>query len=123
MRRATVAALVATVAVVLWVLRDPAWIGGYRHGIHPDGWTGGRASFFVPSDAADTSFELGGHDLFTMQVSIYVDGRLVERFSQGQDWRRVTLPLGTTTSRQHRRIDIHVARAWGDPRKGVRIRF
>lgn len=123
-RRTTTVALVAAVAVVVWVLRDPAWIGEYRHGIHPDGWTGGRASFYVPSEATETSFELGGHDQFTMQVSIYVDGTLADRFSQGPDWRTVTVPLaGRSTSRRYRRIDIHVARAWGDPRKGVRIRF
>ncbi len=123
-RRMRASALILLASIALWWLRDPAWLEWYRHGIHPDGWTGGRASFYVPSDADETSFELGGHDQFTMQVSIYVDGRLAERFSQGPEWRTVTLPLGgPSTSRRHRRIDIHVARAWGDPRKGVRIRF
>lgn len=107
----------------LWWLRDPAWVGTYRHGIHTDGWTGGRASFFVPSDRASVTFDVAGHDQFTMQVSFFVDGRLVDRFSLGADWRTVTLPTEQfATSRAHRRVDIHVARAWGAHRKGIRIK-
>jgi hypothetical protein len=117
-----IAVVLATV-VALWWLRDPAWIAGYRHGITDDGWTGGRASFFVPADRDAVTFEVAGHDQFTVQVSFYVDGRLVDRFSLDDNWRAVTLPTGQfDTSRRHRRIDIHVARTWGPHRKGIRIK-
>ncbi len=115
--------IVVVAAAALWWLRDPAWVGAYHHGIHGDGWTGGRASFFVPSDRESVTFEVAGHGQFTMQVSFYVDGRLVDRFSLGEDWRTVTLPTGhRQTSRRHRRVDIHVARTWGEHRKGIRIK-
>lgn len=117
------AALAVVIIATLWWMRDPAWVATYRHGIHSDGWTGGRGSFFVPSDRESVTFEVAGHDQFTMQVSLFVDGRLVDRFSLGEDWRTVTLTTaGTTTSRRHRRVDIHVARTWGDHRKGIRIK-
>lgn len=116
-------ALVLVAVVTLWWLHDPGWVAGYGHGIHGDGWTGGRASFFVPSDRDVVTFEVAGHDQFTMQVSLYVDGRLVDRFSLGEHWRPVTLPTGLVeTSRRHRRVDIHVARTWGPHRKGIRIK-
>lgn len=114
---------VAVVAVVLWTLRDPAWVATYRHGVHADGWTGGRASFYVPAESPVITFDLAGHDQFSTQVSIWVDGRLVDRFPVGASWRTVTIPVADRpTARRHRRIDIHVARAWGEPRKGVRLR-
>jgi hypothetical protein len=110
-------------ALALWGLRDPAWLQAYRHGLHPDGWTGGRASFYVPSADPVITFDLAGHEQFTTQVSISVDGRLVDRFSVDASWRTVRIPVADRpTSRRHRRVDVHVARAWGDPRKGVRIR-
>jgi hypothetical protein len=116
-------ALVLVTIVALWSLRDPAWLTTYRHGIHGDGWTGGRASFFVPAERDFVTFEVAGHDQFTMQVSLYIDGRLVDKFSLDASWRTVTLPTGQfATARQHRRVDIHVARAWGPYRKGIRIK-
>lgn len=124
-RRVGVIVVVALLGVLaLWSLRDPAWLGGYRHGFHADGWTGGRASFFVPSDQTSVTFDIAGHDQFTMQVSFYVDGRLVERLSPGSAWRTITLPTDAfATSRRHRRVDIHVARTWGPDRKGIRVRL
>ena len=117
------AAFVIAVIAALWWLRDPAWMATYRHGIHTDGWTGGRASFFVPADRDSVTFEVAGHDQFTMQVSFYIDGRLVDRFSLGDTWRAVTLPTGRFgTSLRHKRVDIHVARTWGPHRKGIRIK-
>ncbi len=116
-------ALVLVTLIALWWLRDPGWLATYRHGIHADGWTGGRASFFVASERDSVTFEVAGHDQFTMQVSFFVDGRLVDRLSLGSDWRTVTLPVGQiSTSRRHRRVDIHIARAWGPYRKGIRIK-
>jgi len=112
------------VAALGW-LRDPAWLGTYRHGFQGDGWTGGRASFYVPADQSSVTFDVAGHDQFTMQVSVYVDGRLVDRFSANENWRTVTVATGqlATTTRRHRRVDIHVARTWGPDRKGVRVRI
>jgi hypothetical protein len=119
-----VASVLLAVAALGW-LHDPAWLGTYRHGFHGDGWTGGRASFFVPADQASVTFEVAGHDQFTMQVSVYVDGHLVDRFSADENWRTVTVPTGqlAATTRRHRRVDIHVARTWGPDRKGVRVRI
>ncbi len=115
---------VAVVAVVLGTLRDPAWLATYRHGVHADGWTGGRASFYVPAQAPVITFDLAGHDRFSTQVSIWVDGQLVDRFTADAAWRTVRIPIADRpTSRRHRRVDLHVARAWGDPRKGVRVRL
>lgn len=115
--------LVLVTIVTLGWLRDPAWVGTYQHGIHGDGWTGGRASVFVPSHEDTVSFDVAGHSAFTTQVSFYIDGRLVDRFILGDDWRMITLPTGQfETSRRHRRVDIHVARTWGPDRKGIRLR-
>jgi hypothetical protein len=122
-RRVVVIGGLVLLVAAAWWLRDPAWLGDYRHGFRGDGWTGGRASFYVPSDQTSVSFDVAGHDEFTMQVSIYLDGRLVDRFSADSNWRTVTLPTGQiATSRRHRRVDIHVARTWGPDRKGVRVR-
>jgi len=116
-------ALLLVTIIALWWLRDPAWVSAYTHGIHGDGWTGGRASFFVSADREAVTFEVAGHDQFTMQVSFYVDGRLVDRFSLGEPWLTVTLRTGQrSTSRRHRRVDIHVARTWGSDHKGIRIK-
>ncbi len=123
-RAITIVVVLLIGASALWWLRDPAWLGDYRHGFHGDGWTGGRASFFVPADHASVTFDVAGHDQFTMQVSVYLDGRLVDRFSADANWRTVTVPTGqVATSRRHRRVDIHVARTWGPDRKGIRVRI
>lgn len=110
-------------AGLLWALHDPAWLGSYRHGWHPDGWTGGRASVFLPSGRKDVTFEVAGPDAYTVQVSVFVDGQLVDRFSVDDTWRPVTVRLdGLPTTRRHRRLDLHVARAWGEHRKGIRVK-
>ncbi len=122
-RRSVVIVSLGLLVAAAWSLRDPAWVAAYRHGIHGDGWTGGRASFFVPSGRDSVSFEVAGHAQFTVQASFYVDGRLVDRFSLSEGWRTVTLHAGQLdTSRRHRRVDIHVARTWGPDRKGIRIK-
>lgn len=131
--RAWLVGVALVVAVLAW-LRDPAWLAGYQHGLYPlergaDGvafqWTGGRASFYVPVDLpAARTFHVAGLEQFPSQVSVSVDGRLIDRFLAGPEWRAITLPAGlAATSRRHRRVDLHVARAWGDHRKGVRVRF
>jgi hypothetical protein len=129
----TLATALLIVAALAW-LRDPPWLAGYRHGFFPvevdaEGvafqWTAGRASFYVPADAAvPRSFHVAAHPQFPTQVSVSVDGRLVDRFVVGPEWRKVTVPVAqATTSRRHRRVDVHVAMAWGFHRQGVRLRF
>jgi hypothetical protein len=132
-RRSLVAAAVLVVVALAW-LRDPAWLAGYQHGLFPvevgaEGvtfqWTAGRASFYVPADsAAPETFHVAAHPEFPTQVSVSVDGRLFDRFLAGPEWRAVTVPVAPGMgSRRHRRVDLHVAMAWGPLRKGVRLRF
>ena len=133
LKRAVIAAAVLVVVALAW-LRDPAWLAGYRHGLFPveaaaDGltfqWTAGRASFYVPADSRmPETFHVAAHPEFPTQVSVSVDGRLFDRFLAGPDWRAVTVPVApAAVSRRHRRVDVHVAMAWGPMRKGVRLRF
>jgi len=129
----TTAAALLIVATLAW-LRDPAWLADYRHGFFPPEvdaqgvtfqWTAGRASFYVPADSsAPRIFHVAAHPQFPTQVSVSVDGRLFDRFVVGPDWRAVSVPAAAATaSRRHRRIDVHVAMAWGFHRQGVRLRF
>ena len=131
--RVVLLATVMVVAALAW-LRDPAWLAGYRHGLFPvevdaQGfrfqWTAGRASFYVPAHAdAPRVFHLAAHPQFQTQVSLSVDGRLFDRFLASPEWRAVAVPVELApTSRSHRRVDVHVAMAWGFHRQGVRLRF
>ena len=124
----------ALVVVALAWLRDPAWLATYQHGLFPAEvdaagvtfqWTAGRASFYVPSDSpTPRTFHVAAHPQFPTQVSLSVDGRLFDRFVVGPDWRAVTVPVAPVAgSRRHRRVDVHVAMAWGFHRQGVRLRF
>ena len=128
-----IAAGVVVIAALAW-LRDPAWLAGYQHGFFPvevdaEGvtfqWTAGRASFYVPADArGPKTFHVASHPEFPTQVSVSVDGRLFDRFVAGSEWREVKVPVEPSTrSRRHRRVDVHVAMAWGAHRQGVRLRF
>jgi hypothetical protein len=127
------AGAVLIVAALAW-LRDPAWLGGYRHGLFPVEvdvhgvafqWTAGRASFYVPADSsAPQIFHVAAHPQFPTQLSVSVDGRLFDRFVAGSEWRAVSVPAADVRgSRRHRRVDLHVAMAWGFHRQGVRLRF
>jgi len=105
-RAITIVVVLLIGASALWWLRDPAWLGDYRHGFHGDGWTGGRASFFVPADHASVTFDVAGHDQFTMQVSVYLDGRSF--------FRRCQLAHGNRPHRSSRHLPAPSAR--GHPR-------
>ena len=129
----TLGAAVLIVAGLV-LLRDPAWLAGYRHGLFPvevdaQGvrfqWTGGRASFYVPAHSSSPQiFHVAAHPQVPTQVSVSIDGRLFDRFVAGPDWRAVTVPAAAVpTSRRHRRVDVHVAMAWGFHRKGIRLRL
>ena len=115
-------------------LRDPAWLADYRQGFFPPEvdaqgvtfqWTAGRASFYVPADSSPPRiFHVAAHPQFPTQLSVAVDGGMFDRFIAGPEWRAVTVPAAAVTgSRRHRRVDVHVAMAWGFHRQGVRLRF
>ena len=108
---------------MLGYLRDPAWLIGIESGFRPwergaDGtrsrWTGGHASFFVPSTAAwlgvpiRTTFAAGDSPV---TVTVTVDDRPAASVELHDDrWRRLTLALAGPTTRRVRRIDIRVDR-------------
>ena len=115
--------LVALVLGALAYLRDPAWLIDVETGFRPwertaDGaryrWTGGHASFFVPSTT--TSIDLPIRTTFApgewpVTVTIAVDDRPATADElRDEGWRRVTVKLVGRTSRRVRRIDIHVDR-------------
>ncbi|MEO7788953.1 MAG: hypothetical protein ABIX28_05190 [Vicinamibacterales bacterium] len=104
-------------------LRDPAWLINLDTGFRPweqtsDGtryrWTGGRASFFIPSTA--TSIDLPVRTTFApgewpVTVTITVDDQpAVTAELRDEGWHRLTFNLAGRTSRRVRRIDIHVDR-------------
>jgi hypothetical protein len=107
----------------LWYLRDPAWLAEQTTGVRgwqtsADGkryrWTGGHASFFVPSDASAvvvpiaTTFQPG--DDKPMLVTFSVDGkRAVRLLLTTSEWQRVTLPMPAPGSRKVRRVDVHTS--------------
>jgi len=115
--------VVALLVSALVYLRDPAWLIEVESGFRTwergaDGtryrWTGGHASFFVPSttSAIDlpirTTFAPGE---WPVTVTIAVDDRpAVADELRDESWRRVTVRLAGRTSRRVRRIDIHVDR-------------
>ena len=114
-------------------LRDPGWLIGIESGFRPwdrtaDGtrfrWTGGHASFFVPSDVSSmtipirTSFSPGE---WTVPVVITVDDRMATTTELRDDgWQRLTFELPGRSNRRVRRIDIRVARTRAG-NKGVAV--
>jgi hypothetical protein len=123
MRRAMVLALVAALAGTLWYLRDPAWLIDQTTGLRPaerapDGsvfrWSGGHASFFVPSDATAiriplaTTFDARG--AAPMVVTVFVDDVRAGRVLLTDDrWQSLTIPLPPRGSRRVWRIDIRTS--------------
>lgn len=134
MRRAWVLAALVAMACAVWYLRDPPWLIDQTTGLRaprraPDGtvfrWSGGHASFFVPSDASAiripvaTTFEAGGAE--PMVVTGFVDDRRAGRvLLTHEGWQTLTLPLPPRGSRRVRRIDIRTSIV-RDDNHGVRI--
>ena len=129
-RRTVVVAIgLGVMGALLW-LRDPVWLGDYTEGVtmvDEDGagrqfrWTRGRASFYVDAAATAVELDLAGPEAFRVQTSVFVDGRLAGRVLLDRAWQRVSIATGAVpTTRRHRRIDLQVARTWGD-QLGVRI--
>lgn len=115
-------------------LRDPAWLATSTSGLREwetdaDGtrfrWTGGHASFFVPSDW--NGIELPLRATFDtpadwpIVATITIDNRPAERITLADpSWRRLALRLPPGGSRRVRRIDIRLDRTRDDNR-GVQL--
>ncbi len=122
-RTAKSLALLVTIACALWYLRDPAWLIGQTSGLRPpersaDGrifrWSGGHASFFVPSGGGtiriplSTTFDARGAE--PMGVSVFVDDvRAARLILTDEAWRDVTISLPPAGSRRVRRIDVRTS--------------
>jgi hypothetical protein len=109
-------------------LYDPPWAGNVSSGFRaweedPPGtrfrWTAGRASFFVPADASSLTLPLravfpgpaGG----PTTVDVRVDNRFLTTISlpDPDAWVRTRLPLGRSSRRHFRRVDLNVNRVVG----------
>ena len=133
-RRAAVAAAVALLLVALVYLRDPVWILQSTSGLRQwqvasDGtrfrWTGGHASFFVPSAAGTIEIPLrttfDRPDDPPIVVTISMDDRPVDRIVLSDAaWHRGIVRLPPPGSRRARRIDIHVDRT-REGNRGVQL--
>jgi hypothetical protein len=112
--------MLACVCGGLWYLRDPAWLITETTGLRgwersADGtrfrWSGGHASFFVPSDEqlvripVATTFDARGSE--PMVVTFTIDGARAGRvlLTDGA-WQEVTLTMPPRASRRVRRIDV-----------------
>jgi hypothetical protein len=104
----------------LWYLRDPGWLSAQTSGLGrwehaPDGtryrWSGGHASFFVPSDASQiripiaTTFDAPYDAPMTVRVTVddTLAGSIVLTDAR---WQTVPLRLPRLGSRSVRRIDV-----------------
>lgn len=121
----------------LWYLRDPAWLATQTTGLRaperaPDGttfrWSGGHASFFVPSDArhvripVSTIFDARmprGDE--SMMVTFTIDDVRAGRvLLSDPSIREVVLDLPPPGSRRVRRIDVRTSLT-RDGNHGVKI--
>jgi hypothetical protein len=135
-RRASIG-VVCALAIALWYLRDPGWLIGQTTGLRPwqresDGrlsrWSGGHASFFVPSDIralripVATAFDArrpGGDG--PMMVTFTIDDQRAARILLTDDnWQDVTLVLPPPGSRRVRRVDLRTS-VTREGNRGVRL--
>lgn len=118
--------------VVLWLLRDPAWLASYDRGlfgvaVDESGrevrWTTSKASFYLPASASLIAFDVAGRLEAGVRVSIFVDGQRVARVLAYPEWQTIRVASASlpASSRRHRRVDIQVAQTWGPERFGVKI--
>lgn len=120
------------VAAALWYLRDPAWLDGLSSGVRlweqANGyryrWSGGHASFFVPSSAR--AFDIPLSTTFArsdppMVVTVTVDDRPAARLLLTDSaWHTVTIAPTIATTRHVRRVDVRT-NVTRDGNHGVRI--
>jgi hypothetical protein len=121
--RVAAAAVLVSAFGALWYLRDPGWLITQTTGLRgwersADGarfrWSGGHASFFVPSDEqvvripVATTFDARGSE--PMVVTFTIDGERAGRLllTDGA-WQEVTLTLPPRGSRRVRRIDVRTS--------------
>lgn len=126
MRRTSLPILIVLIAALggtLWYLRDPAWLIDQSTGLRAaeraaDGtvfrWSGGHASFFVPSDARTlripvaTTFDARGTK--PMMVTLFVDDTRTGRvLLTDEAWQTVTVTMPPRGTRRVRRIDIRTS--------------
>ena len=129
------AVVVLTLILALGYLHDPPWAGTTTSGFRsweedPPGtlfrWTLGRATFFIPSDAAEMTLPLRsvfpGPSGQPTTVEIRVDDRWLATITLADPsaWVRSILPLGSrATRRSYRRIDLRINRTVGPYLLGV----
>jgi hypothetical protein len=119
-RRLQLIVVAALCVAALWYLRDPGWLSAQTSGLSrweraPDGtryrWSGGHASFFVPSDASQIRIPIATTfdppNAAPMTVTVTVDdtpaGRIVLTDAR---WQTVPFRLPRPGSRSVRRIDV-----------------
>ena len=133
-RAALILAIVAALGIGAWYLRDPAWLIHQTTGLRaperaPDGtvfrWSGGHASFFVPSDAGTIRFPVAttfdAADAKPMVVTVFVDDARAARILLIDDaWHTLTIPLPPRGSRRVRRIDVRTS-VVRDDNHGVKV--
>lgn len=129
-RRLCVAITIAVaVCGALAYLHDPPWLISVTSGMRPweidaSGhrlrWSGGHASFFVPSDARLVSIPLRtsfDKDDPPVTATITLDDRLVDRIVlRDAEWHISTFRLPPRGSRRVHRVDIRVDRTRDDNR-------
>lgn len=117
--RIAVVALLVT-AGALWYLRDPAWLATETTGLRgwrqaPDGtryrWSGGHASFFVPSNASSAAFRISTtfdeSDRRPMIADVSLDDEPVARvLLTDSSWQLLEIALPPHRSRRFRRVDV-----------------
>jgi hypothetical protein len=130
----TAAILIVCSGGVLWYLRDPAWLITQTTGLRgwegsDDGtrfrWSGGHASFFVPSDEqvvripVATTFDAHGSE--PMVVTFTIDGSRAGRvLLTNAAWQEVTLAMPPRGSRRVRRVELR-ASVTREDNHGVRL--
>jgi len=109
-----------SIAVALAYLRDPAWLATETTGLRgwqqaPDGtryrWSGGHASFFVPSNASRVGFRIAttfdASDSRPIIATVSLDDEDVDRVALTDgSWRLVEIAMPSPASRRVRRIDV-----------------
>ena len=118
-------------------LHDPPWVAATTTGFRgwesePPGirfrWTGGHATFYVPSDATQMRLPLRsqfpGPGGAPVTVNVSVDDRVLTDvvLDDPSVWVRSIVPLPRrATSRRSRRVDVRVSRTVGEPMLGVMV--
>ena len=133
-RRASIGIVAVALLAALGYLRDPPWLinqtTGLRNWEQRAGepryrWSGGHASFFVPSNAASVevpvSTTFDGRDARPMMVTISIDDVVAARaVLTDAAWKRVAVQLPPPGHRRVRRVDIRTSVTRED-NHGVRV--